>query len=278
MPAHGPALLRGLQRQPSAGPAEAGTGAGVMPHEPELLLPFYVAGSLDPEEKGTVEAHLAACSECRNEVIALRSMRTTLRDQVRSAHPPPERLVRLTEPEAGTDATALGDRVHVDACAECGEEIQALRRTDARSHGRPWRTRWWIAAAAGFLLALALAIPASSWLWDDVPVAREPLAVTILPSTRGAPPENLLPGVGPWDLSIVLPSSASSGAYRLEIADERPPGPVVVAAGPIRSEDGRIRYTLSPLESPGSYRLRVYDDRATGGAVYVYHFEVAAAR
>jgi len=39
------------------------------PHEQaQRLLPWYANGTLDPSERGAVEAHLADCAECRNEL------------------------------------------------------------------------------------------------------------------------------------------------------------------------------------------------------------------
>jgi hypothetical protein len=43
------------------------------PHErTQALLPWYVNGTLEPEEHGAVEAHLAECAECRAELEAER--------------------------------------------------------------------------------------------------------------------------------------------------------------------------------------------------------------
>ena len=47
---------------------------------PEELLPWYVNGTLSPEERQRVEAHLDQCPSCRGEVQALRSLRREIKD------------------------------------------------------------------------------------------------------------------------------------------------------------------------------------------------------
>jgi anti-sigma factor RsiW len=46
----------------------------------QLLLPWYVNGTLEPEETAMVEAHLAGCGECRQELAAERALRDLYAD------------------------------------------------------------------------------------------------------------------------------------------------------------------------------------------------------
>jgi len=46
---------------------------------PDELLPWYVNGSLDEDERARVEAHLAGCERCRTEVEYLSSLREQVR-------------------------------------------------------------------------------------------------------------------------------------------------------------------------------------------------------
>ena len=44
----------------------------------QMLLPWYINGTLDPHEKADVEAHLAACAECRTDIDVERTLAAEL--------------------------------------------------------------------------------------------------------------------------------------------------------------------------------------------------------
>jgi anti-sigma factor RsiW len=62
------------------------------PHEPALLLPWYVAGTLAENERLMVEAHLRECPECRHELESVVSVRQSTRAMFEKAAAPSERL------------------------------------------------------------------------------------------------------------------------------------------------------------------------------------------
>jgi anti-sigma factor RsiW len=76
----------------------------------ESLLPPYVDGDAPPDIAARVEAHLATCSACRNEVAVQRTARTVLR--ARSAqlavHAPPGLRTRLAASMVNEPAPSLG--------------------------------------------------------------------------------------------------------------------------------------------------------------------------
>ncbi|WP_019833522.1 zf-HC2 domain-containing protein [Sphingomonas sp. PR090111-T3T-6A] len=112
------------------------------PHlETERLLPWYVTGQLDPEDRLQVEAHLAECEECRAELMLERKLGGE--------------VARLPI-GAGLDWEAFSR--HLDPApppaAPEGRVLPMIRRALAR----PGRTGWFLSAQAAFIAALAVLI------------------------------------------------------------------------------------------------------------------------
>jgi anti-sigma-K factor RskA len=113
------------------------------PHEQaQMLLPWYVNGTLDAQEKADVEAHLAACAECRTDVEAERMLAAELESMpLETAH--------------GWEALARRlDVVAPEPEPEPARPIAFLRR--------PVRLGWAIAAqalAAALVFAVMTAVP-----------------------------------------------------------------------------------------------------------------------
>ena len=88
------------------------------PHHPaQVLLPWYVNGTLDADERAQVEAHLADCAACRHEAQSLRAFGAAYARDGAGAADAETALARLSErldaavdtPEASdTDARAIG--------------------------------------------------------------------------------------------------------------------------------------------------------------------------
>ena len=59
----------------------------ILPFEPRghdealRLLPWLVNDSLEPEERGWVDAHVAGCPECRNERALLEALHVECMDE-----------------------------------------------------------------------------------------------------------------------------------------------------------------------------------------------------
>lgn len=81
-------------------------------HDIAELLPFYANGTLDAADRAWVEAELAACASCSEELHELRTLGTTLRARAEMAPPPPAHLLdtvltRLDAPTSPAGSTAF---------------------------------------------------------------------------------------------------------------------------------------------------------------------------
>jgi anti-sigma factor RsiW len=111
---------------------------------PDELLAGYVDGSAMPEDRRTVEAHLAACSKCREEVALASTARTALTSLPELDGPglAAETIAGLArEGEAGPDDLAQRRRARQD---------RQLRR---------WKSSWAALAGVAAVLAVLAVVP-----------------------------------------------------------------------------------------------------------------------
>jgi predicted anti-sigma-YlaC factor YlaD len=111
---------------------------------PEELLAGYVDGSATPEERRTVEAHVAACSQCREEVALASTALTALTSLPQLDGPglAAESIAGLArEGEAGPDDLAERRRARQD---------RQLRR---------WKSSWAALAGVAALLVVLAVVP-----------------------------------------------------------------------------------------------------------------------
>jgi hypothetical protein len=94
------------------------------------LLDLYVAGSLRPDERATVEHHIAQCAVCRKELAfsqALCSMTIEKEDQEGSRHPSTEIINRLVfTPELMDSRERKAALDHMAVCDRCRREHETL--------------------------------------------------------------------------------------------------------------------------------------------------------
>lgn len=91
---------------------------------PQELLPWYANGTLGPDERQQVEAHLAHCDHCRHELTWLQSVRAQLKTDM------------------------------VDGPGELGLQ-RLLRDVRSQSQSRPTR-QWWRPALAAAVVIIAV--------------------------------------------------------------------------------------------------------------------------
>lgn len=66
-------------------------------HEAALLLPWYVNGTLAPEERQRIEEHLAMCAVCPDELVALLKVQAALRRELAEAPEPSAALLETVK-------------------------------------------------------------------------------------------------------------------------------------------------------------------------------------
>ena len=137
------------------------------------FLPWLLNGTLDAEERRQVEAHLAACESCREEL-----RQTRIAGAVYGAHPPPQALVdhAAGRPPAGIPAGLLSR--HLAACPTCTEEVALLRQSHVLAGAEeeaggdppgatvvagPWSVQRWRHFALAASIAGLVALGVSAW-------------------------------------------------------------------------------------------------------------------
>lgn len=212
------------------------------------VLPWYVTGRLDPDERARVEAHLRDCAECRAEVEALVSMRRT-------------------------HLAYRGDLEHLERMAEPEGAVVVARTIGTPSRFAPWA---WALLGAAAATIVFLALPRESRQPHEPPlVAARP--VVLLPARRDAAEAPALSGPGPWSLQVVLPLGSPEGEYIVRIARDGGGAvdgaeiPATVAAG------GPVTLVLRALPGPGRYTMTLvppHIDSAAPAPEAIYTFEL----
>jgi Putative zinc-finger len=117
-------------------------------------LGVYVLGAIDPAERATVDAHLAGCPECREELAGLAGLPALL------GRVPFDEAERITGfyPESGMPAEQADDATLVPVLAKVAHQRRVRR----------WRT---LAAAAAVVIAASTAATVSMHM-ADAPAAQ----------------------------------------------------------------------------------------------------------
>lgn len=195
--------------------------------ELELLLPWYVNGTLEAAERTALEDHLAGCPRCRGELAREEGLAATLRaaEDVAPA-PHPAQLARLLSRLDGEPRAERPPR-------------RRPARLSALWAGTPRPVRWAVAAQALLVLALAAVTGWRAEAWGADSVREAAAAENDAAEFR--------------TLADEAPAAAPAGAARLRVlfAEETSVGAVRAI---LERVGGRIVDGPSPL---GVYTVEV---------------------
>ncbi len=105
----------------------------MMHDEATPLLLDLALGTLAPDERAALEAHLAACEECRAMRRTVERLVAAVREETSDAgHPDADAVVSFALGGlSGAGSAAVAE--HVASCAACAAEVDAVRRAEAES-------------------------------------------------------------------------------------------------------------------------------------------------
>jgi hypothetical protein len=191
-------------------------------HEEALrLLPWLVNGSLEAEERGWVDAHVAGCADCRRERALLEDLHAA--------------CLQEEESDAGVDAGWRRVRTGVQPRAAAPSPWQAWRRQWA--HTPRW-VGWTLAAQAALVVAfgglLAMGMPrvqAPAATYRTLgATSTGSLMVMVDPAMREGQWRGLLQASG----ARIIDGPNAAGAYVLAV----PPGHTAYACDALRAAPG----------------------------------------
>jgi hypothetical protein len=218
---------------------------------PEDQLAAYVDGTLDPDERAVVDAHLATCARCREEVALARR----------------------------ASAALAGLRAPVPVPADVGrralDEAQGGRRTEpAPEHPRWYRWIGGAAAVAAVILGVAITVP--SLVGDDPDRSAEMATADDATGAAGAtappPPIETIGGnLAGTDLPALV-EPVREGTLSGDVADGQA-APEIPAAGSVEfATSGRVAVATECLRTAfppvTSAPLRVLALRFEGTPAY----------
>jgi hypothetical protein len=194
--------------------------------ELQRLLPWYVIGRLDPAEHARVEAHLAGCQECQDEVRFERTLAKTVKDLPLDAEVGWRRMERRLKAEPPRRVPMAASRV---------------ARTGAQWGG-------WAVAACALIAVGAMVIPHQSGpaaayhaLGAAQSVTQGNLVVIFRPDTSEREIRADLNGAG----ARIVDGPTAAGAYVLQV-------PTAKRSGVLAQLRSRNTIVLAEPVDPGA--------------------------
>jgi hypothetical protein len=215
-----------------------GTGLPVHP-DISALIPWYVNGSIGERDRRRVDAHLAQCAHCRDELTREQWIYRNMTAETAVEHMPAVSLNRL---QARLDA------------AEGSEDAAAAAKPRRRS--MPWQG---LMAASVAVMAVALSLLAADrWLQYRARAAAPPAYYTVTTAVPRAPDEAIRAVFSPTitlsELQSILDEAqlrivsgpTEAGVYSLAAKSRRP---VSSSLALLRSH-AQVRFAESTTSAP----------------------------
>ncbi|MGH9869926.1 MAG: zf-HC2 domain-containing protein [Candidatus Polarisedimenticolia bacterium] len=262
----------------------------------QIELPAYAADRLDDGGRARIEAHMAACGECREMVAAFGGLAAAIQKGGASLFGPHPTEADLRRMATSPGPVEPGLRHHLAVCVSCSLELGGWKRV-ARSKAARARTSWWgvgVAAAAGVVAGLGLAILLTQTPWQGASMPGPALGATTGPQLLLPPVLRGEPGRAAYDLSPAQQTVVVS--WPAAIPDDAPQDerflfeigrPGVPASWSLELSAAEIRRHLEATEvvtfllpagvlPPGRYEARVIRAGAGGPPLYFAVVEVRA--
>ncbi len=199
-------------------------------------LGAYVLGGLGPGERRAVDAHLAECQRCRDELARLSVL--------------PGVLDRLTAEEVLEDLTSVPETVRPQLASQLAAAGQGLHR----------QVRRWRAATAAATLAAAAA--AAALLVVD-PAPTETVRVAVVPVAADAAQVEGTVAAFAWEwgttVEVDLASLPARERYTIWVVDVDDEWIAAGTWGPTDDETARVR-SATAVPTPRVARVEVHGD------------------
>ena len=229
-----------------------GTASPVHP-DISALIPWYVNGTIGERERRRVDAHLAQCAHCRDELTREQWVYRNMSAETAVEYMPAVSLNRLQARLDGI-GVAKPERAQEGEAADVAADMAAAVRPRRRS--MPWQG---LMAASVAVMAVALSLLAADrWLQYRARVAAPPAYYTVTTAVPRAPDEAIRAVFSPTitlsELQSILDEAqlrivsgpTEAGVYSLATKSRRP---VSSSLALLRSH-AQVRFAESTTSAP----------------------------
>jgi hypothetical protein len=231
-----------------------GTGSPVHP-DISALIPWYVNGSIGERERRRVDAHLAQCAHCRDELTREQWVYRNMTAETAVEYMPAVSLNRLQARLDGI-GVAKSERAEGWEAADAAADMAADAAAKPRRRSMPWQG---LMAASVAVMAVALSLLAADrWAQYRARAAAPPAYYTVTTAVPRAPDEAIRAVFSPTitlsELQSILDEAqlrivsgpTEAGVYSLAAKSRRP---VSSSLALLRSH-AQVRFAESTL--PGN--------------------------